>query len=360
MTAAVKSSKVVRALDSKHIRATLRFIDRNFIWALLLMVGTAAGILLPDFLIPANIVNIFESASFLGCLVLAQGFVLITGNFDLSTEANMIFAGILGALIIIPPATLHTLEGSGGLVVAGGLGLPSIVGVAGMLLAAVFVGLLNGLMVVKLKMNPFMVTLSTSIVLSGLALVVSQSRRLVGIPAGFRWIGIGRIGPPLPNTERPFLAVSVVFLLALFAVAWVVLSKTSFGRQLYAVGSNRKAARAAGIADGRVIIAAYMISGLLSGLAGFLLVGRLGTATAGLSSGNLFLSFAAAVIGGVSLFGGRGSAWGMLGGLLLMASITDALILAQIPAEQINVVSGTVILIAVFIDALRASRSTSR
>jgi ribose/xylose/arabinose/galactoside ABC-type transport system permease subunit len=213
-----------------------------------------------------------------------------------------------------------------------------------MLLVASLIGAINGFMVVQLKMNNFMVTMAMMLILQGLALVVGEARNIFGIPSGFRYVGTAKIG---------LVPIAAVFLLILFAAIYLLLHRTVFGRQLYAVGSNREAARAAGIPDKRVIVLAYMLCGLLSGVAAFILVGRLGTASAGISDGALFLAVAASVIGGVSLFGGRGTAPGILGGLLLMSVIQNALNLAQIPANYIKVASGAVILLAVFADALR-------
>lgn len=338
-----KMADVPLNAGARLVRGILSFFRVNFIWALLLLVMAGATIANPVFLTPANLFNILVASAFLGCLVLAESLVLLTGNFDLSIEANMIFVAIVGGLLMVEPTTI---EGTGGSkIVSGGLGLPWPIALAAMLALATLIGLINGILIVKLKMNNFMVTLAGSIVLAGLALVVGEARNLFGIPDGFRFVGTAKIGP---------VPVAAIFLILLFIVAGFVLSRTVFGRRLYAVGSNRDAARAAGIDDEMTILLAYVICGFLSGLAAYVLVGRLGAASAAISNGALFLAVAAAVIGGVSLSGGRGTAVGMLGGLLVMASISNAMNLAQIPANFVRVVSGSVILLAVFVDALRA------
>jgi len=317
-------------------------LDSNFIWILLLIVMAVAALTNSLFLSPSNLSNVLLASASLGCLVIAQGIVLITGNFDLSTEANMILAAIVGTLVMTKPASV--IVGSG-LPAAGGLGWPWWAGIVVMLGVPVLVGLANGLMIVRFRMNPFMVTLAMSIVLPGIALLLGSGQTLVEIPAEFRYLGRSQVGP-LPTAG--------LVLIALFVIMHVVLSRTVFGRRLYAVGSNRSAARASGISDGRIIAMAYVLCGLFAGLAAFLLVGRLGAASAGISSGALFLSVAAAVIGGVSLVGGRGTAAGMLGGLLVISAINNAMNLANIPANLISVVAGSAILLAVFVDALRA------
>jgi len=315
-----------------------RAVNDNFIWVLVVGTVAAAGLTTSGFLTINNGFNVLQAMGPLGCLVLAQSAVLLTGHFDLSTEANMVFVAVFGALLMVPAPA------AGSVVAGGGYGWPWPLALVIMLGTAALVGLVNGLIIVKLRMNAFMVTLSTSIILGGLVLVVGQARNLLGVPSGFRFIGSEMLGR---------LPVSGLFVLGLFVVAHLILTRTVAGRHLYAIGSNRQAARAAGLNDDRSIIGAFVTSGLLAGTAAFLLVGRLGSASPGISSGLLFLSVAAAVVGGVSLAGGQGTASGMLGGLLLISVISNAMNLAAIPSQWIRVVSGVIILLAVFIDATR-------
>ena len=331
----------MQRIPSKHV--LVRFLNDNFIWILLLLMMTGATIANTRFLSVQNMSNILMAAAPLGCLVLAEAIVLLTGNFDLSIESNMIFVAIVGGVVMAQPA------GIGGELTGGGMGLAWPLALVIMLGLSSLVGLVNGLMVAKLKMNNFMVTLGALIVLEGLALVVGEGRNLFGIPEGFRFVGQTRIGK---------IPVAAIFLLVLFLLARFLLNRMVFGRQLYAVGSNREAARAAGIDDEKVIIGAYVICGFLTGLAAYVLVGRLGTASAGISDNALFFAFAAAVVGGVSLYGGRGSAMGALGGLFLIVVIQNAMNMAQVEANYVKVVLGTTIIFAVFIDTVR-SRGTS-
>jgi len=206
------------------------------------------------------------------------------------------------------------------------------------------IGLINGFLVVKGRMNGFMVTLAMLILLLGLAMVVSQARNVTGLAEGFRYIGYATIGR---------VPVSVLFMLVVFVIMGVVLSRTVFGSNLYAVGGNRLAARAAGINDDRVIMSAYVLSGFFSGLSSFILVGRIGTVGVGISTSALFPVIAAAVIGGISIYGGRGGVVGMVGGLLLIGIITNALNLVAIPSEWVRVVTGFIILVALSIDAFK-------
>lgn len=304
-----------------------RAVASQSAWLLLVLVGIAASFLNGNFLSLTNMYNILGTASPLGLLVMAQSVVLITANLDLSTEANLIFSAVVAGALIDND---HW---------------PWVLGLGALIVTSVCVGLVNGFFIVILRMNAFMVTLGMLTLLGGLSLGVSGSLEFSVFSPSFLYIGGGVLGNGLPF--------SAVFLLVVFGAMHVLLKKTVLGRSFYAIGSNRRAARNAGVRDSRALVKAYVLSGLLSGLAGFVLMGRLGVASADMSSGQLFLSIAAAVIGGVSLFGGVGSVVGMLGGLLLMTTITDAMNLASFPPDDIQVVTGAVIIVAVLIDALR-------
>ncbi|MCY3663656.1 MAG: ABC transporter permease [bacterium] len=341
--------------DESYVELTpgqrlLRFLDRNSVWVLLAIAVLAAS-LLTKFEILQNILNLGAAVSSLGMLVLAQTVVLLTRNFDLSTEANMVFGAVLAGVLISPVTILG--EGTADQLNLGGRGWSTGAVLPILLIVCTAVGLANGLLIVKLRMNNFMVTLGMSILLYGLTLVVGVGRQLTTIPEAFRWLGKTRID----IGEDLKFPISAIFLVLVFVVFHYVLTRTVYGRRIYAVGSNRDAARAAGINDGNVIIGAYVVSGLLCGIAAWLLVGRLGAAQAGISADALFTSFAAAVIGGVSLGGGRGKIFGVFGGLLLMGTITNALNISNVEGKWIPVANGLVILFAIFIDGLRNIRA---
>jgi len=324
-------------------RRLLAIADTNFIWVLLLLVMAVASLTSTSFLSASNLSNVLLASASLGCLVIAQGLVLLTGNFDLSTESSMILSAIVGT-IVMESATGGAVLGTE----AGGLGWPWWAGLIVMLVVPMFVGLLNGVMIVRLRMNPFMVTLAVSIILPGIALILGEGQTLVNVPPDFRFLGRASIGP---------VPAAGIVLLVLFLVVHVLLSRTVFGRQLYAVGSNRHAARAAGISDQRVIASAYILCGLFVGFAAFLLVGRLGAASAGISSGALFLSVAAAVIGGVSLNGGKGTMFGAFTGILLLFMIQNVLTLAGVPAQWIGALNGAIILIALVVSRITGGKA---
>jgi simple sugar transport system permease protein/ribose transport system permease protein len=309
-------------------------IGNNFVWVLVVIMVIVAGVLNPAFWSLRNLLNILNANAYLSAMVLGMSLVLITKNIDISFESNMIFTAMVGGILVTNPAL-------------GGMGLPWPLVLIAMLVLSTLIGLFISILVVKFHMNSLMVTIAMLIGLLGGALVLAKDRTIRNLPDGFRFIGAADIGP---------VSVAVLLMLFIFIIAAVVLKKTTFGAHIYAVGGNRPAARAAGIDDDRVVTSAYVFCGFFAGLAAVILMGRLGTASAGMSQGVLFLVVAAAVIGGVSLEGGRGGAGGMVGGLLLMGMISNVLTLAGVSANYTNAVTGLIIVLALGIDSFRRRR----
>lgn len=308
----------------------IRFALDNLIWIILVAVALFFSIWSDRFFSTPNLINIFLHASVLGILVIGQAFVLITGNFDLSAESVLGFTAMLAAYLMVSKQF-----GGSGLMVAPALVIPL------MLAIGLAVGAFNGFLITKVGMNNFIVTLGMLIVLRGAAFVVNNAQTVYNVPDSFSFLGGGNLGPV------PF---SVVVVILAFIVAQVIMSYRRFGRFLFAVGGNRDAALASGIDPNRMIMLAYIISGGLAAIAGWMEVGRLGAATAVTGQGLIFEVFAAAVIGGVSLQGGRGSMLGALGGVLLLAEVDTGLNLIRVSPFWVDVMRGMVILVAVFID----------
>jgi len=204
------------------------------------------------------------------------------------------------------------------------------------------IGAINGLLITRLKMNNFIVTLAMQLVLRGIAYVISMGAIMPGTPALFNWLGGGRVG---------IIPISVVFTVVLFALFDYILRNTRFGRQLYAVGGNREAARASGINPERRIRQVYLIAALLAALAGWMLSARITTVPPNLADGMVFEVMAASVIGGVSLNGGRGTMMGAFGGVLLLSAIGAGLNLIDVNAFWVDAIRGFIILFAMGIDA---------
>ncbi len=322
------------------LNRAMPFLLTNLIWILLAGVVVLFTLTTRNFLTLANFTNILFNASVLGVLVIAQSFTLLTGNFDLSMESTLGLCGLLGIMFVTssgPPR-----YGSGWM-------WPTGLAVLAILCIGLAIGLINGLLITKLKVNNFVVTLAMLITIRGLTLLINNGQTAYSINASYNWLGLGKLGPvPVP----------VVILLVFFAVAHVVTTYTPFGRELYAVGANRAAARASGVQPDRRIIQVYLISGFLAAFGGWMLSARLTNAMSSMGQGMVFDVMAASVIGGMSLKGGQGTLIGALGGVLLLASISAGLNLMNVSVYWVQVIRGCIILFAMLIDAQKVRYSS--
>jgi ribose transport system permease protein len=206
------------------------------------------------------------------------------------------------------------------------------------------IGLFNGVLVVRLKMSAFIITLASYIWVRGLVVAVSGGRSAQDLAPAIRWFGIQRLlGLPL----TAWIAI------ACFVVFSFVMAKTPYGRHLKMIGGNEVASYRAGIRVARNLVIAFVLAGAIAGLAGWLLTIRTSGATANLGVGLLFNAFAAVVIGGVSLKGGVGSLPGVYAGVLLLSSINTAINLMGLPANFTQVIHGLLVLAAVLLDTLK-------
>jgi ribose/xylose/arabinose/galactoside ABC-type transport system permease subunit len=311
-----------------------RLVD-HLIWIVLTLTIVVVALTIDGFFQFNNLSNVLLHGTVLGLLSIAAAMALIGGEMDLSLGVNMGFVGYLVAWISLGKGDV----GSGwnlNPILAGLIGVGVGVGI----------GWVNGSLVTRLKMNSFLVTLGTLIVLGGLTYVINQARTLNGINPVLLVLG-GEKTFGVPN--------SVILTAFAFGIAVIISRFTSGGRRLYAVGSNAVAARAAGIDPGAVKRRMFMVAGGVAGVAGLLIIGELGSAPANVGQGVIFEVFAATVIGGVSLTGGRGSYFDVLGGVLLLSMIANALNLTAIDPFWVEPIRGFIILFAVFLDSQRES-----
>lgn len=313
----------------------------NLIWILLLAVVIVFSILSDRFLTQTNITNILVHAAVLGIMVVGQAFTLVTGNFDLSMESTMAVCALIGAWLILP---------AGAPTFGGGVLLNPILAILILLLVGLAIGWLNGMLITRLKMNNFIVTLAMLIVLRGFILIATEGNTMTKLPAVFKALGSASLGPV------PF---SVIALIVAFIIAHLVMQYRPFGRSLYAIGGNKDAALASGIDPDRRVRQVYLISGVLAAAAGWMLAGRTGVIVENMGEGMIFKVMAAAVIGGISLQGGRGTMLGAFGGVLLLSTIDSGLSLMRVSSFWIEIVSGLIILVAMLIDAQKV-RYTSQ
>jgi ribose/xylose/arabinose/galactoside ABC-type transport system permease subunit len=316
--------------------AVLPRLFDNLIWILLLAAVATFSLSSDRFLTADNLTNILIHSSVLGIMVIGQSFTLITGNFDLSAESSLGLIAVGGAFLLT--AAGEPSNGSG-------LQLNPILTIVVMLGVGLVIGWINGFLITHLKMNNFIVTLSMLIIVRGLAFLITQGKTVTNLPESFKALGHESIGP---------FPISVVVVLVAFLLAYIVTRYTRFGRDLYAIGGNRDAALASGIDPDRRIRQVYLISGAMAALAAWIELGRLGVGATRIGEGMIFEIQAAAVIGGISLFGGRGTMIGALGGVLLLSSIDSGLNLMRVSGFAIDMVRGIVILLAMLIDAQKA------
>lgn len=288
----------------------------------------------PVFLQYDNVINILQTMSEIALLVLAQTMVLVVGKMDLSLESTFGLAPGVAAWLTITGG--HSL----------GL-LPSWTGVPIVLLVGVVVGALNALLIVRFGLSGFVVTLGMLIVLRGL---------LTGISGGQTFFGMSDSMLYLGTTLWAGIPASIWICVLLFAGGIVLLGYTRFGRSLYAIGGNEDAAKAAGIRTDRIVWMVLIGASVLAALGGLLLSGRLASVAAAQGNGYIFTVFAAAVIGGVSLNGGRGTLFGAFTGILLLYMIQNVLTLAGVPAQWIGALNGAIILIALVMSRITSGK----
>jgi simple sugar transport system permease protein len=323
---------------TRRIPALARLRDLALVPAIV-TVAIVGYIVSPVFLRTDNIINVLQSMSEIAIVVLAETLVLITGKMDLSLESTFGLAPGIAAWLIVDPAVTH---GLGLHAVPGALAIPLV------LLTGALIGAFNGLLIVRFGLNGFIVTLGMLIVLRGLLTGISGGKTFFALPESMTYLG-----------SASWLAVpaSIWISLILFAVAVVVLGYTRAGRSLYAIGGNADAARAAGVRTDRVVWLTLIIAGTLAALAGLLISGRLASVTAAQGDGAIFQVFAAAVIGGVSLNGGKGTVFGAFTGVLLLFLIINVLTLAGVPAQWTNFLNGAVILVALVVSRVTGGKA---
>jgi len=277
---------------------------------------------------PANLATVLNGCVVLGLVALGQHLVVLGGGIDLAVGSTATLSALLTAMLI------------------NGYPIRTVPVLLGMVLLGAVIGVAHGLLVVRLRLPPFIVTLATLYLLQGLAFTISTTPagRVSSALSGF---ALGRLGP------LPYALLALV--LALLGVAFL-LRRTPFGRHLRAVGGDESAARAAGVRVPRVLVAAYLLSGALAALAGVLLAARatVGSPTAG--QGLELSALTVVVLGGTSLLGGRGSLVGTLGGVLLLGLVTSSVTLLQLPATLTDLIRGVVILIAAAVFVTRTKR----
>lgn len=306
----------------------------------------------PRFATASNAENLMSGFSFVAILAMGQAFPILVRGIDLSIGA---IVGVVGMIVFDMTQILH---------VPGYLILPSAIAVG------TLAGALNGVLIVFLRLQPFIATLATLAAYRGFIYAISGRQLVPGLtttPITDRWIlGLESyfdIGGQLGLSKFAPIAwfpLSFFIMLALFALFQIVLLTTRFGRDLYAVGGNFEAARLAGVNTGRTIIAAYSIAGFSASITALIMVARFTTSTEALGAGMELTAIAAAVIGGVSLAGGIGSVFGPALGAFMLGAVLLGLTLLDVPQFVQQIITGLILLLAVGYDRLLALRRQRR
>jgi ribose/xylose/arabinose/galactoside ABC-type transport system permease subunit len=312
-----------RALDLALRRATFIIFA-----AVLLYFGLQA----PAFLGMENLGNIVKQSAFIGIAAIGITFVLLTAGIDLS----------VGSVMYLAPLIAGFAMRDMGVGVAGGL----VVAVA----AGAVLGAINAFFIVRLAIVPFIVTLATLFAFRGFGAYLTSSRQF-DFPPVLRDFGLASVG----GVPVPIVVFAVVAL-----AAHLVLTRTTFGRQVYAVGNDPAGALKAGIPVGRIRAMVYVISGATAGLAGFILIAQIGRLDAGFGQGREFDVIAAAVLGGASLFGGVGTALGAVIGATLMQTVNTGLAFTGVNLYLQPILQASIIFLAVLVDSLRQRRQLLR
>lgn len=330
--------------DQRHLRRSklaafgTAFVSKGFtMYPVILLMFIVGAIYAPRFLTAMNLINIGAQIAVLGIVTLGLSFALLLGRLDLSLESTVGFAPMVAAMLMATSS-------------AGGFGveLPGWMGLIITLFIAGLIGFINGYLIVKIGVHPLITTLGMLVFLRGGVLVVSRGRSIYSPPAVYTWLGSAKF------LEIP---ISVITLIVIAIVIGVLFKYHRYGRAIYAVGGNEEAARAAGINVDRVIFSAYIIASVLAGIGGIILTGRLDSVVTTQGDGLIFNCFAAAVIGGISLGGGKGTVVGAVSGVILIGVINNLLTLARVPSFWVQASTGAIIIVAAILAAVASRRS---
>lgn len=291
----------------------------------LLLLVVVISLMNPKFLTTYNILNIFRQVSINGLIALGMTFVILTGGIDLSVGAILGLSGMVLGLLILA-------------------GTPDVLSIIIVILFGATLGLLNGFLISKVKLQAFIVTLATMTMFQGITLIISDGIPAMGVTTNAKildFVSQGKIlGLPFPM---------IVFFIAFF-ILYILIEKTVFGRSVYAVGGNEEVARLSSIATVKTKALVYVISGAMAALAGIILTSRLSSAQPTAGAGYELDAIAAVVIGGTSLAGGRGRIFGTLIGVLIIGVLNNGLNIIGVSSFYQQVIKGLVILVAVILD----------
>lgn len=339
----MKSTPIEVNHTTKQGQAALwsKIVNKYVLEIILLVIILSMTFASPGFLTTENLLNILRNMALQGCIAFGMTMVIIAGEIDLSIGSTVALTGVIVGLV------------SGWLSEAGWMGIDqaALVGIVVAFFAAGLLGLFNGWILTKYKLPSFIITLAMLNVIYGLAAVVSKGFPVTTLPSWYSVIGSGKIWSiPIP----------AIILLLVFAVVFVIMNHTKFGREVYAVGGNPESARLSGIHVTRVKIICMVAVQLCAALSGILVSSQVMSGSFNFGKGWEMLVIAAVIIGGTSLMGGIGKVWGTFIGLIFLGVLINAMVLLNINEYVQYIVRGLLILIAVLITAIQFQKKRAR
>lgn len=292
----------------------------------LIVVAILLKIFVPKFYSISNLSNILEQVSTIGILAAGVAFVLVGGGMDISVSANLCCSAVVGSLV---------MKNTGNI----------LLGVVVIFAMALAFGLLNGVAVAYFRMVPFIVSLSSMVVAEGLGVLLSQSKSVFGIPEAYlNALTVSLFGIPL----------TIYVLLVVIVVYWLILNKSSLGRKIFAVGSKETTAVICGINTRVIKVITYLVSALSAAIVAIFLTARLGCASMQMASDSTNMdALCSAILGGVSVYGGRGNIWGAFFGACIIATFSNVVNLLGISYYTSLMIKGFVIILITYYDARR-------
>ena len=318
----MENAKKVQGISSRQI---VQIGLKYGIYLLFLFIVLVLAITCPSFRTVANASNVMLQVTTYAVLGIGMTFVIMTGGIDVSIGGIMVCCGSVYSVL-------------------SQAGMGDGIAITAMFLVALLVGVINGVSVAYLGMPAFLATLATQCMCRGMSLVLTGGASYRNLGSSFTFFG---------KTKLLSIPIQIWVIAMLFVIGYLILHKTVYGRKLIAVGGNLNAARVSGINDKLITCSAYIMMGVISGIAGYLNMARLGSYYAAMGDGIEFMVIAAVVIGGTSMVGGSGSMIGTLVGTLLIGVINNALNLFRVDAEWQNVAKGFIIFLAVLFDAVK-------
>jgi ribose/xylose/arabinose/galactoside ABC-type transport system permease subunit len=313
-----------------NLRGQLGLVLKKYVpLMILILLVIIFSFMSPNFMTALNIRMLIRQVSFSGISAVGLMFVMISGGIDLSIGSQIVFTNILLSIMMVDWK------------------IAPIIAIPTILVVGTALGALNGLLSIKLKIHPLIITLGTASIFKGVGYIIAQSRNIMGFPDSFRWFGQGFIW----TIPVPIIIMVVVALIGSF-----ILTKTYFGRNVFALGGNEEAARLAGVNINKMKVIFFMICGFASGITAVLLLSRVFAGQTSTGQGLEFDCLTAALLGGVSFKGGEGSVLGVITGIIIIGVLNNAMQLASFPDFSQNVVKGAVLLAAVGFDVYQKNR----